>query len=214
MRSAPAHRFACSLRGDSSLSRDPGDYIDHIRESTTYIETWVAEGRERFFGDVRTQAAVIRKLHELSESIKRLRAIVGDRYTVAGGDRVSGRDCSRLPWLESRSHLGHRYDPRPSIEAAHCAHRDRPSRLNVPEEATSRGADRGPRTRPGADLRVRPTFGCEESPQFPWCARRNVSGLLNTLAIFIPLRTALSVTFPVASAAPSWMYVRARPRSL
>lgn len=44
-----------------------------------YIETWTAEGREQFFGDVRTQA-VIRKLHELSESIKRLRAIVGDRY--------------------------------------------------------------------------------------------------------------------------------------
>ena len=62
------------------MSRDPADYIDHIRESMKYVETWVAEGRERFFGDVRTQAAVIRKLHELSESIKRLRAIVGDRY--------------------------------------------------------------------------------------------------------------------------------------
>jgi uncharacterized protein with HEPN domain len=62
------------------LSRDPADYVDHIRESMKYIETWIAEGRERFFGDMRTQAAVIRKLQELSESIKRLRAIVGDRY--------------------------------------------------------------------------------------------------------------------------------------
>jgi uncharacterized protein with HEPN domain len=62
------------------LSRDPADYIDHIRESMRYIETWIAEGREQFFGDMRTQAAVIRKLHELSESIKHLRVVVGDRY--------------------------------------------------------------------------------------------------------------------------------------
>ena len=45
-----------------------------------YIDRWVAEGREQFFGDMRTQAAIIRKLQELSESIKRLHALVGDRY--------------------------------------------------------------------------------------------------------------------------------------
>src|SRR5260370_6970748 len=44
------------------------------------------------------------------------------------------------------------------------------------------------------------------------CARRNVSGRLNTLAMFIPLRTACNVTFRVSSAAPSWTYVLTRPR--
>lgn len=62
------------------MKRDPGEYVDHIRESMSYIELWVAEGRDHFLGDVRTQAAVIRKLHELSESIKRLGAVVGERH--------------------------------------------------------------------------------------------------------------------------------------
>jgi uncharacterized protein with HEPN domain len=62
------------------LSRDPGEYVDHIRESTRYIESWVAEGREQFLDDIRTQAAIIRKLHELSESVKRLHAVIGERY--------------------------------------------------------------------------------------------------------------------------------------
>lgn len=62
------------------MKRDPGEYVDHVRESMEYIAAWVAEGREQFLNDMRTQAAVIRKLHELSESVKRLHAVVGDRY--------------------------------------------------------------------------------------------------------------------------------------
>lgn len=62
------------------MSRDPAEYVHHIRDSMAYIESWAAEGSERFFGDMRTQAAVIRKLQELSESIKRLHGMVGDHY--------------------------------------------------------------------------------------------------------------------------------------
>jgi uncharacterized protein with HEPN domain len=62
------------------LSRDPAEYVDHIRESMSYIESWVAEGRDRFLEDMRTQAATIRKLHELSESVKRLHSVVGESY--------------------------------------------------------------------------------------------------------------------------------------
>ena len=62
------------------MSRDAGEYVDHIRESMNYIESWLAEGREQFLDDMRTQAAVIRKLQELSESVKRLHAAVGERY--------------------------------------------------------------------------------------------------------------------------------------
>jgi uncharacterized protein with HEPN domain len=58
-----------------------------------YIATWVAEGHEKFLRDMRTQAAVIRKLHELSESIKRLHAMVGDRYPeVPWRDVIAFRD--------------------------------------------------------------------------------------------------------------------------
>lgn len=58
-----------------------------------YIETWIAEGRERFFDDMRTQAAVIRKLHELSESIKRLHAVLGAQYPeVPWRDVIAFRD--------------------------------------------------------------------------------------------------------------------------
>jgi uncharacterized protein with HEPN domain len=62
------------------LKRDPRAYVDHVRESMAYIEAWVEEGRDQFLRDMRTQAAIIRKLHELSESIKRLHAVIGERY--------------------------------------------------------------------------------------------------------------------------------------
>lgn len=45
-----------------------------------YIGQWIAEGHDVFMTDVRTQAATIRKLHELSESLKRLHAVIGERY--------------------------------------------------------------------------------------------------------------------------------------
>lgn len=45
----------------------------------------------------------------------------------------------------------------------------------------------------------------ERYPALSLCAERNVSGLENTLAMFIPLRTADNVTLRVANAAPSWM---------
>lgn len=62
------------------MIRDVLEYVDHIQQSIGYIEQWAAEGRDVFDNDMRTQAAIIRKLHELSESIKRLHKIVGDRY--------------------------------------------------------------------------------------------------------------------------------------
>ena len=57
--------------------RDLLEYVEHVRQSISYIEEWSAEGREVFDNDMRTQAAMIRKLHELSESIKRLHKAVG-----------------------------------------------------------------------------------------------------------------------------------------
>jgi uncharacterized protein with HEPN domain len=62
------------------VKRDPRDYVEHVQESMAHIARWVAEGRDVFMTDVRTQAATMRKLHELSESLKRLHAVVGERY--------------------------------------------------------------------------------------------------------------------------------------
>jgi uncharacterized protein with HEPN domain len=62
------------------VKRDPREYVDHIRASMGHIDKWVADGRDAFFHDVRTQAAILRKLHELTESVKRLHPLVGEQH--------------------------------------------------------------------------------------------------------------------------------------
>jgi len=72
------------------MTRDPREYVDHIEECIDHIEQWVAEGRHHFLQDVRTQAAVLRKLQELAESLSRLEPLVADRY-------------AEVPWREVRA---------------------------------------------------------------------------------------------------------------
>ena len=72
------------------MNRDPREYVEHIATSMTYIASWVAEGRERFNADVRTQAALIRKLQELTESVGRLEPLLADKYEA-------------VPWREVRA---------------------------------------------------------------------------------------------------------------
>jgi uncharacterized protein with HEPN domain len=62
------------------LTRDPLDYLEHIDESIRFIEEWTAAGHDDFIADVRTQAAVVRRLHELAESTMRLEAMFAGRY--------------------------------------------------------------------------------------------------------------------------------------
>lgn len=52
--------------------KDDRLYLLHIRESLERIEEYVAEGREAFFADRRTQDAVLRNLQVLAESSQRL----------------------------------------------------------------------------------------------------------------------------------------------
>jgi uncharacterized protein with HEPN domain len=87
MCAASADQPKRSRGGYAALNRDPGEYVDHIQQSLAYIEAWAAEGREKFLSDIRTQAAMIHKLQELSESVKRLHGVIGDRYP-------------ELPWRE------------------------------------------------------------------------------------------------------------------
>ena len=52
--------------------KDDRLYLIHITECITRIERYVADGRERFLADEKTQDAVLRNLQVLSESTQRL----------------------------------------------------------------------------------------------------------------------------------------------
>jgi uncharacterized protein with HEPN domain len=47
-------------------------YLVHILECIEKIEQFTSEGKESFFADVKTQDAVLRNLHTLSESSTRI----------------------------------------------------------------------------------------------------------------------------------------------
>ena len=52
--------------------KDDGLYLIHIDECISRIEEYTADGREFFVTDTKTQDAVLRNLHTLSESTQRL----------------------------------------------------------------------------------------------------------------------------------------------
>ncbi len=52
--------------------KDDGVYLIHIRECIDRIERYTEGGDGEFFSDTRTQDAVLRNLHTLSESTQRL----------------------------------------------------------------------------------------------------------------------------------------------
>lgn len=71
------------------MNHDPLAYVHHILESMSHVESWVAEGREQFDRDIRTRQAVVRTLHEITESVNRLEPLLGERYP-------------EVPWREVR----------------------------------------------------------------------------------------------------------------
>ena len=52
--------------------KDEKLYVIHILESIQRVESYTAEGKEAFFKDTRSQDAVLRNLHTMSESTQRL----------------------------------------------------------------------------------------------------------------------------------------------
>jgi uncharacterized protein with HEPN domain len=52
--------------------KDDRLYLIHIRECIERIEQYTEDGAEAFFSDTKTQDAVLRNLHTLSESTQRL----------------------------------------------------------------------------------------------------------------------------------------------
>ncbi|MDP3186167.1 MAG: DUF86 domain-containing protein [Anaerolineales bacterium] len=52
--------------------KDDRLYLTHIKERIEYIQEYTAQGGDVFFRDRKTQDAVLRNLHTLSESVQRL----------------------------------------------------------------------------------------------------------------------------------------------
>jgi uncharacterized protein with HEPN domain len=52
--------------------KDDRLYLIHVRECIAYILEFTADGKDAFFADRKTQDAVLRNLHTLSESIQRI----------------------------------------------------------------------------------------------------------------------------------------------
>ena len=60
--------------------KDEKLYVIHILESIQRVESYTAEGEEAFFKDTRSQDAVLRNLHTLSESTQRLSSELKAKY--------------------------------------------------------------------------------------------------------------------------------------
>ena len=60
--------------------KDDRLYLVHVRECIAYILEFTAEGKDAFSADRKTQDAVLRNLHTLSESIQRISEDLKLRY--------------------------------------------------------------------------------------------------------------------------------------
>ena len=60
--------------------KDDRLYLTHIKECIEYIQEYTARGSDVFFDDRKTQDAVLRNLHTLSESVLRLSEPLKAKY--------------------------------------------------------------------------------------------------------------------------------------
>lgn len=81
--------------------KDDRLYLLHIRECLQRIELFTADGREAFLSDVKTQDAVLRNLHTLSESAGRLSQEFRGRFT-----QVDWRDIAAFRNVIVHDYLG------------------------------------------------------------------------------------------------------------
>lgn len=82
------------------MKKDPTVYVQHIYDCILRIEAYVADGREAFFKDHKTQDAVIRNLEVIGQAVKDL-----------GTDRLSDEQPA-IPWSQiagARNVLAHQY---------------------------------------------------------------------------------------------------------
>ena len=70
--------------------KDDRLYLVHIDECVGRIQAYTAEGKEAFFADIKTQDAVLRNLHTLSESTQRLSESVKNMRPEIDWKAISG----------------------------------------------------------------------------------------------------------------------------
>jgi uncharacterized protein with HEPN domain len=66
------------------------DYLGHILECLEWIQRFAAEGREAFFRDRKTQAAVLRELQTLAESTQRLSNSLKNQHPEIPWSNIAG----------------------------------------------------------------------------------------------------------------------------
>jgi len=62
------------------VTRKPDAYVRNIRDSMALLDEWAAEGFDTFCNDAKTNKAIVRALHEVTESVQRLEKLWGKRY--------------------------------------------------------------------------------------------------------------------------------------
>ncbi len=70
--------------------KDDRLYLVHILECIGRIQEFTAEGKDAFMADVRTQDAVLRNLHTLSESTQRLSDDIKGRHPATDWRAIAG----------------------------------------------------------------------------------------------------------------------------
>ncbi len=81
--------------------KDESAYLRHILECSKAIQGYVAEGREAFNQDRRTQKAVLRELQELSESLQHISQETKEKHP-----EIPWRDISAFRNVLVHDYLG------------------------------------------------------------------------------------------------------------
>lgn len=70
--------------------KDDRLYLIHIQECIVKIDEYIRDGKNAFMNSVKTQDAVLRNLHTLSESTQRLSAALKTKYGAVDWKAISG----------------------------------------------------------------------------------------------------------------------------
>lgn len=81
--------------------KDESAYLHHILECAQAVQGYVAEGREAFNQDRRTQKAVLRELQELSESLQHISIETKEKHP-----EIPWRDVSAFRNVLVHDYLG------------------------------------------------------------------------------------------------------------
>lgn len=70
--------------------KDDRLYLLHIKEAIEWIEEYTRDGKDIFINDHKTQDAVLRNLHTLSESVQRLSTPLKDKHPEVDWRVIAG----------------------------------------------------------------------------------------------------------------------------